>query len=101
MDAAPARARAPIGWTLQVACGQSLPRLSRHPIHGAPKWKPSGIRVAMVFDHGAVVSSGFPSSDAGRGPAAPADVRSRSHATVSVDGCRTMLTAALGAAVAI
>jgi len=53
--------------------------------HGAPKWKPSGIRVAMVFDHGAVVSSGFPSSDAGRGPAAPADVRSRPHATVSVD----------------
>src|SRR5206468_6352812 len=30
MDAAPARARAPIGWALQVACGQSLPRLSRH-----------------------------------------------------------------------
>ena len=63
--------------------GLSLPRLSRHPFHGAPKRNPSGIPVAMVFDHGAVVSSGFPSSDAGWGPAAPADVRSKPYHTVS------------------
>ena len=27
----------------------SLPRLPRHPFHGAPNWKPSGIPVAMVW----------------------------------------------------
>ncbi len=49
-----------------------LPRLARLPIHGGPKRKPSGIPVAVVCDHGAVVSTGFPSSDAGRVPAAAA-----------------------------
>ena len=56
----------------QMACGLPLPRLSRHPFHGSPEWKPSGIPVAVVCDHGAVVSTSFPSPDAGRGPAAPA-----------------------------
>ena len=59
------------GRKLGVA-GPSRPRLSRHPCHGAPKRNPSGIPSAMVSDHGASVSTGFPSSDAGRGPAAPA-----------------------------
>ena len=58
----------------QMACGLPLPRLSRHPFHGSPEWKPSGIPVAVVCDHGAVVSTGFPSPNAGRGPAAPAKV---------------------------
>jgi len=74
--------------------GPSLPRLPRHPFHGSPERvscrltisaartsvmllicrtvRPSGIPVAMVSDHGAVVSTGFPSPGAGRGPAAPA-----------------------------
>ncbi len=34
--------------------------------------RPSGIPVAVVCDHGAVVSTGFPSPDAGWVPAAPA-----------------------------
>jgi hypothetical protein len=55
-----------------VACGASLPHLPRHPIHGALKWKPSGIPAEpRSCDHGSAVSSGFPSSDAGRGPVAP------------------------------
>ncbi|TLY42095.1 MAG: hypothetical protein E6K61_04035 [Nitrospirae bacterium] len=37
-----------------MACGRPLPRLSRHPFHGSPEWKPSGIPVAVVCDHGAV-----------------------------------------------
>ncbi|MBW8065011.1 MAG: hypothetical protein FVQ04_03915 [Nitrospira sp.] len=49
-----------------------LPRLWRHPFHGSPERKPSGIPVAVVCDHGAVVSTGFPSPDAGWVPAAPA-----------------------------
>ena len=64
-----------------VACSLSLPRLSRHPFHGSPEWKPSGIPVAVVYDHGAVVSTSFPSPDAGWGPAAPANVRSKLHTT--------------------
>ncbi|MBI4402397.1 MAG: hypothetical protein HY581_12295 [Nitrospirae bacterium] len=46
----------------------SAPRLSRHPFHGSPEWKPSGIPVAVVYNHGAVVSTGFPSPDAGWAP---------------------------------
>ena len=53
---------------------RSLPRLLRHPFLGTSEWKPSGIPVAVVCDHGAVVSTGFPSPNAGRGPAAPAKV---------------------------
>ncbi len=71
-----------------------LPRLWRHPFHGSPERvscrltisaartdmvllsrrtvRPSGIPVAVVCDHGAVVSTGFPSPDAGGVPAAPA-----------------------------
>jgi len=49
-----------------------LPRLWRHPFHGSPERKSSGIPVAVVCDHGAVVSTGFPSPDAGWVPAAPA-----------------------------
>ena len=60
---------------------RSLSRLPRHPFHGAPNWKPSGIPAPWSGDHGAVVSTGFPSSDAGRGsPPLPADRRS-GHAT--------------------
>src|SRR5439155_20609855 len=46
MDAAPARARAPIGWALQVACGQSLPRLSRHrgPVALVMQWVSTALR---------------------------------------------------------
>ncbi len=49
-----------------------LPRLWRHPFRGSPERKLSGIPVAVVCDHGAVVSTGFPSPDAGWVPAAPA-----------------------------
>src|SRR5206468_5684587 len=52
----------------KVACDPPLPRLPRHPFLGSPKWNPSGIPVAVVCDHGAVVSTSFPSSDAGWGP---------------------------------
>src|SRR5881397_1410305 len=52
------------------------------PRNGSPEWKPSGIpAAAVVHDHGALVSSGFPSLDAGQDPAAPADVRSGPPAT--------------------
>ena len=61
----------------QMACGLPLPRLSRHPFHGSPEWKPSGIPVAVVCDHGAVVSTGFPPPDAGWGPRRSSNVRSR------------------------
>lgn len=60
----------------EVCQGATLPRLPRHPFHGAPEWKPSGILSAVVFDHGASVSTGFPSPDAGRGPRRSGDVRS-------------------------
>jgi len=70
-----------------VACGLSLPRLSRHPFHGSPEWKPSGIPVAVVRDHGAVVSTGFPSPDAGWGPRRFVNVRSSPHATCRLIGC--------------
>ncbi len=46
--------------------------LSRHPCLGSQEWKPSGIPVAVVCDYGAVVSTSFPSPDAGGDPAAPA-----------------------------
>ncbi len=85
--------------TVPWVCGAGgmrlpLPRLSRHPFHGSPERvscrltisaarpnvvllirrtvRPSGIPVAVVCDHGAVVSTGFPSPDAGWVPAAPA-----------------------------
>ena len=45
--------------------------------HGSPEWKPSGIPVAVVCDHGAVVRTGFPPPDAGRGPRRSRNVRSR------------------------
>ena len=61
----------------QMACGLPLPRLSRHPFHGSPEWKPSGIPVAVVYDHDAVVSTGFPPPDAGWGPRRSGNVRSR------------------------
>jgi hypothetical protein len=53
------------------AYGLRRTRLPRYPFHGGQERKPSGIPVAMVFDHGAVISTGFPSSDAGWGPTAP------------------------------
>ena len=63
--------------TVPWVCGAGgmrlpLPRLWRHPFHGSPERKASGIPVAVVCDHGAVVSTGFPSPDAGWVPAAPA-----------------------------
>ncbi len=63
--------------TVPWVCGAGgmrlpLPRLWRHPFHGSPERKPCGIPVAVVCDHGAVVSTGFPSPDAGWVPAAPA-----------------------------
>jgi hypothetical protein len=54
-----------------VAMRSSLPRLPRHPCHGSPERKPSGIPSSR--DHVIAVpsvSSSFPSPDAGRGPAA-------------------------------
>ncbi len=54
------------------ASGPSLPRLSRRPFLGAQERNPSGIPVAVVCDHGAVVSTGFPSPGAGWVPAASA-----------------------------
>ena len=56
----------------QVACGLPLPRLSRHPFHGSPGWKPSGIPAAVVvLDHYALVSSGFPTRRSLGGRLAP------------------------------
>ncbi len=40
--------------------GSMLPCLPRHPFLSSPNWKPSGIPVAVVCDHGAVVSTSFP-----------------------------------------
>ena len=52
----------------------SLQSLSRHPFHGALKWNPSGIPAAVVFDHGALVSTGFPSRQSlGGDPTPPAN----------------------------
>ncbi len=54
---------------MRVTYGLLLLRLSRLPFHGGPKGKPSGIpSAAVVPNRGASVSSGFPPSDAGRGP---------------------------------
>ena len=64
--------------SLRVVCGHSLPRLLRLPFRGSPERKSSGIPSTVVWDHGASVSTGFPTPDAGRGPAAPAkSARSR------------------------
>lgn len=51
----------------------TLPRtlLSRHPFHGSPERKPSGIPVAAVFDRGAVVSTGVPFRLSGGAPPLP------------------------------
>jgi hypothetical protein len=58
----------------QVRWDLSLQRLPRHPLHGSLERKPSGIPAATIDDRGALVSSSFPSPDAGRAPAAPAKV---------------------------
>ncbi len=83
---------------IRVACGHSLPRLLRLPFRGSPERvscrltisaartdvvllirrtvRPSGIPSAVVWDHGASVSTGFPAQDAGRGPRRSSKVRS-------------------------
>ncbi len=61
-----------------------LPRLWRHPFHGSPERKSSGIPVAVVCDHGAVVSTGFPSPDAGWGSLPLRQRGLQAHVTRSV-----------------
>ncbi len=43
--------------------------------------RPSGIPAAMIFDHVALVSTGFPASNGGRGPRRSGEVRSRARHT--------------------
>src|SRR5437764_13471822 len=76
----------------KVACGPPLPRLPRHPFHGSPEWKPSGIPVAVVCDHGAVVSTSFPSPDAGWGPSAPTKFALDRMPPMGGDRSRTRVT---------
>ena len=60
------------------------------PFHGSPKWKPSGIPVVVVCDHGAVVSTGFPPPAAGWGPAAPAKYAPERMLPVGWLGCGSL-----------
>jgi len=76
-----------------MAYGLSLPRLLRHPFHGSPEWKPSGIPAAAVADRSALVSSSFPSPDAGWGPYRSSErlLRTACHLLVLVlSGCSLM-----------
>ncbi len=81
--------------TVPWVCGAGgmrlpLPRLWRHPFHSSPERKPSGIPVAVVCDHGAVVSTGFPSPDAGWVPAVTATRASGACHLLRVNGGASM-----------